>query len=254
MLRRRHASVAVAALMMWPGAAALAQATDEVQETVRVSVAGTIVELPIEQAAEVCGLDLETLRADVAALEAGAGDPVSAEEMGATDVAGTEPAEATTEAGAGTEANTAASGDVAADGTMGVEAIDSDAATTNDNTAMLDDDPAAGAGETDPDATTTNDDTAMADDGTTAGVVSTDTVAEAEVAGDTAQAEDEAVGAEGTAQAGDSAPQVESPDTAVVDNAEMEAAADPEVPLPTADAVCEIDRDTAEELNLAAPD
>lgn len=116
-----------------PATASLGQEAEEVQERVRVSVAGTIVELTLEQAAEACGLDVETLSTNQAALEAGAGNPESEEDTGATDA-----------------------------------------------------------------------------------------VAE---------------------------------DTAVVDDAEpADAVEDPTVPLPTADAVCEISRDRAEELELPAPD
>lgn len=190
-----------------------ADAAVNAESMVRISVGGAIVEVTPEQAAEACGIDIETLRADVAALEAGAGDPVSPDETDATDAAaGTEAA------GVSADADAAANGDEAEDGTV------------------------AGAEETDPDATTTNDETAMADDGGAGGAESTDTSAEAT---------DTAVN---TAQAADSAPQVEGEDTTDVSNAELEAAADPEVPVPTADAVCEISRDMAEELGLPAPD
>jgi hypothetical protein len=155
------------------GAATSRVASGDAAPMVRISVAGSIVEVTPEQAAEACDIDVETLRADAAALEAGAGYPVSASETGAADAT---TAPAASDAGA----------------TAGIGS------------------PAA-AEEVDPDATTTNDGTAMAAEGPTSG----------------------------TAPAG---------------SAGLEAAADPEVPLPTADAVCEISRDRAEELGLPAPD
>lgn len=183
MERFRGASAAIAAILMLPGTAVLAQDAEDVQEMVRVSVDGDIVEMTIEQAAEACDIDVETLRADQAALEAGEGDPVSPDDAGAVD---------------------------------GAEEVAADAPD------------AASEGEA-------------------------DAMASADVA-DGAEAEAADAAGEEMAAAEDSAPQADTPDTAVVDNAELEAAADPEVPLPTAAAVCEIDRVRAEELDLVAPD
>lgn len=110
-----------------------AAAQGEAQMTVRISVGGAIVEVTPEQAAEACGIDVETIRADASALDAGAGDPVSATDTGTGGAtAGTAPAASTAEIGSPAAA----------------EEVDPDATTTNDPTAMAAEAPAPGAATT----------------------------------------------------------------------------------------------------------
>ena len=184
----RHAMTAAAAALIWAGGAAPAQ--EAAQETVRISIDGTIVEVSPEIAAEACGLSAGAIGED--AIEAGAGDPDSASDAGQAGAA---------EDGAVPEATGDAAGEAEA------EAVDPDAQTTNDAQAM------AGDGA------------APADDAPAVATPET-TTAEAMAGGDAA-AEGEAADA---------------------------AATDPQEPIETADALCEISRDAAEALEIPAPD
>jgi hypothetical protein len=120
------AAPAPAAPVAASASTAPAAAEGDAQMMVRISVGGSVVEVTPEQAAEACGIDVATIRADAAALEAGAGDPVSATDTGTAGA--TAPA-----------ANTAQIGSPAA-----AEEVDPDATTTNDQTAMAAEAPAAG--------------------------------------------------------------------------------------------------------------
>jgi hypothetical protein len=125
-------SPAPAATTAAPGQA---PAEEEAQLMVRISVGGAIVEVTPEQAAEACGMDVATIRADASALAAGAGDPVSATDTGAAATAA--PAAGST-AGIGSPA--------------AAEEVDPDATTTNDPTGMAAEAPApatSAAGATD---------------------------------------------------------------------------------------------------------
>jgi hypothetical protein len=132
------AAVPAATASAETAATAPAAAEEDAQARVRISVGGAIVEVTPEQAAEACGIDVSRIRADAAAMEAGAGDPVSAAETGTT---GTTAAPASGRADIGSPA--------------AAEEVDPDATATNDTTGTAAGAPvpeAAGTTAREPDA------------------------------------------------------------------------------------------------------